>query len=287
MGLKKYGLPYQGSKNRIAEDIVDFLPQGKRLVDLFGGGGAISHCACMTRKYESVLYNECVPLVAKAFQMAINGEFDNSFRWVSSEEFQELKDIDPFVAFCYSFGYALHTYSHGEEQEKLKKAMYYAKFENDWLLLHELGYNYSNLKDLNKLDDNITRVHRWDAYRRLLTLKQIGKQKYCKVSVTCGGYLDYEYQEGDVVYCDPPYENTRCDGYGESFDSQQFYDWVASRPYQVFFSSYDITDKRFPVVWEKDLIETFSHERNARKERIYSNREFTRENCIKYNFTFG
>lgn len=33
-----YGMPYQGSKNAIAEDIIDFLPSGKRLVDLFGGG---------------------------------------------------------------------------------------------------------------------------------------------------------------------------------------------------------------------------------------------------------
>jgi site-specific DNA-adenine methylase len=42
---KNYGMPYQGSKNRIAEDIIDFLPKRKVLVDLFGGGGAISDCA--------------------------------------------------------------------------------------------------------------------------------------------------------------------------------------------------------------------------------------------------
>lgn len=33
-----YGVPYQGNKSRIADKIINLLPEGKRLVDLFGGG---------------------------------------------------------------------------------------------------------------------------------------------------------------------------------------------------------------------------------------------------------
>lgn len=36
---KHYGVPYQGNKSRIADRIISVLPAGKRLVDLFGGGG--------------------------------------------------------------------------------------------------------------------------------------------------------------------------------------------------------------------------------------------------------
>ena len=36
---KHYGVPYQGNKSRIADIIIHILPSGKRLVDLFGGGG--------------------------------------------------------------------------------------------------------------------------------------------------------------------------------------------------------------------------------------------------------
>ena len=36
---KHYGVPYQGNKSRIADIIIKILPAGKRLVDLFGGGG--------------------------------------------------------------------------------------------------------------------------------------------------------------------------------------------------------------------------------------------------------
>lgn len=33
-----YGVPYQGNKSRIADAIIELLPSGNRLVDLFGGG---------------------------------------------------------------------------------------------------------------------------------------------------------------------------------------------------------------------------------------------------------
>ena len=36
---KHYGVPYQGNKSRIADIIINLLPKGQRLVDLFGGGG--------------------------------------------------------------------------------------------------------------------------------------------------------------------------------------------------------------------------------------------------------
>ena len=38
---KHYGVPYQGNKSRIADIIINILPKGKRLVDLFGGGGVL------------------------------------------------------------------------------------------------------------------------------------------------------------------------------------------------------------------------------------------------------
>lgn len=34
-----YGVPYQGNKSRIADIIINLLPEGERLCDLFGGGG--------------------------------------------------------------------------------------------------------------------------------------------------------------------------------------------------------------------------------------------------------
>ena len=44
---KHYGVPYQGNKSRIADIIINLLPEGKRLVDLFGGGvlSRIAQCS--------------------------------------------------------------------------------------------------------------------------------------------------------------------------------------------------------------------------------------------------
>ena len=39
----RYGLPYKGSKNAIANWIVDNLPSSDTLCDIFFGGGAVTH----------------------------------------------------------------------------------------------------------------------------------------------------------------------------------------------------------------------------------------------------
>lgn len=57
-----YGVLYYGSKNKLAEDIIALLPKGKRLVDLFAGGCAITHCALLSGKWESILNNDLHPL---------------------------------------------------------------------------------------------------------------------------------------------------------------------------------------------------------------------------------
>ena len=40
-----YGLPYKGSKTKLAERIIDLMPRAEHLYDLFAGGCAIAHCA--------------------------------------------------------------------------------------------------------------------------------------------------------------------------------------------------------------------------------------------------
>lgn len=50
-----------------------------------------------------------------------------------------------------------------------------------------------------------------------------------------------------VVYCDPPYEGT-AEYREDKFNHKAFYDWVASRDHPVYFTSYEISDKRFTRV---------------------------------------
>lgn len=148
-----YGIPYKGSKNKIAEKLIAQLPSAKHFYDLFGGGGAMTHCALLSGKYKYVHYNEFNPLVFKAFKMAVNGEFEGETRWISREDFERLKDTDPYVAICFSFGNNLKNYAYNKECEKFKKAVHYSIFFNDNSLLKEYidlsNFNYSseNLKE--------------------------------------------------------------------------------------------------------------------------------------------
>lgn len=137
--MKRYGMPYKGSKNRIAEKIVDFLPGGEVLVDLFGGGGAISHCAAESGKWEKVIYNEISPLIAKGFEKAVGGGFAEENRWISREDFAKLKTTDLYVAICWSFGNNLEDYLYSKEIEPWKKALHFARVHGDFSLLREFG----------------------------------------------------------------------------------------------------------------------------------------------------
>ena len=57
----QYGLPYKGSKSKIANEIIDFLPPAKVLYDLFAGGCAITHAAILSGKWGKVVANDIGP----------------------------------------------------------------------------------------------------------------------------------------------------------------------------------------------------------------------------------
>lgn len=152
---KNYGLPYMGSKNKLAEGIVNFLPQKKVLVDLFGGGGAISVCAGQSGKYEKIIYNELNTLIAETFQKAINGDYENERRWVSREEFEKLKKTDGYVAICFSFSNNCNTYMYGPKIEPYKRAYHYAIVFDDFGPFNEL-FDDETTEKIKKSVEGIT-----------------------------------------------------------------------------------------------------------------------------------
>lgn len=149
----KYGLPYKGSKNKLAERIVRLLPKRTHLVDLFCGGCAVSHAALLMGKYEHIHINDINWMCPTLFLDALNGKYNNENRWISREDFFRLKDTDPYVAFVWSFGNNLRDYLYSREIEPLKKAIHYAMFFGDYSLGKELRYDLSfidSIQDLQK-----------------------------------------------------------------------------------------------------------------------------------------
>ena len=139
----KYGLPYKGSKNKLAERIVRLLPRRTNLVDLFCGGCAISHAALLMGKFEHIYINDINWMCPTLFMDALQGKYANDTRWISREDFFRLRDTDPYVAMVWSFGNNMRDYLYSKEIEPLKKAIHYALFFSDYSLAKALGHDLS------------------------------------------------------------------------------------------------------------------------------------------------
>lgn len=136
--MKKYGLPYQGSKSRFAAGITDFLPAAPCLVDLFAGGCAVTHAALLSGKYRRVI--DVVGYDApQLFHDAANGRYRDETRWISRDDFIRLKDTDPYVRLCWSFGNNQAGYLYGREIEEWKHALHLARVFGDTSMLAEMG----------------------------------------------------------------------------------------------------------------------------------------------------
>ena len=99
---------------------MDILPAADTLVDLFAGGCAITHAALESGKYRRVIANDLDPRGIDLFIGAIQGKYRDDYRWISREDFEALKDTDPYVALCWSFGNNARDYLWSEQNEAVK-----------------------------------------------------------------------------------------------------------------------------------------------------------------------
>lgn len=147
----KYGLPYKGSKNKLAERIVRLLPRADHLIDLFCGGCAVTHAALIMGKYKHCHINDVNWMCPQLFTDALAGRYNDETRWISREDFERLKGTDPYVAVVWSFGNNLRDYLYSREIEPLKKAIHYAMFFHDYSLAKDLGHDLSFIEPITDL----------------------------------------------------------------------------------------------------------------------------------------
>ena len=123
--LHNYGLPYKGSKNKIARWVVSYLPAGGTLYDLFCGGCAVTHAAIEAKKFKHFVINDITPGLSQFFVDCIHGKYSNRTEFVSHEEFDAKKDKDLFIRLIWSFGNNLHTYLYNRDIEEFKRIVHY------------------------------------------------------------------------------------------------------------------------------------------------------------------
>lgn len=135
---ENYGLPYAGSKSRIAHWVIDNLPSGRVLIDAFAGGCAITHRALLSQKWQTVIANDINGKYPQLFADAMHGKYRDERRWISREDFERLKLQDAFVACCWSFGNDLKHYMYSQAIEPYKRALHYAIVFNDFEPMQEI-----------------------------------------------------------------------------------------------------------------------------------------------------
>ena len=135
---ENYGLPYAGSKSRIAHWVIDHLPRGRVLIDAFAGGCAITHRALLSQKWQTIIANDINGKYPQLFLDAIHGRYRDERRWISREDFERLKSKDAFVACCWSFGNNLQNYMYSPAIEPYKRALHYAIVFDDFAPMQEL-----------------------------------------------------------------------------------------------------------------------------------------------------
>lgn len=157
----KYGLPYKGSKNKLAERIVRLLPRRTNLVDLFCGGCAVSHAALLMGKFKHIYINDINWMCPTLFMDALQGKYANDTRWISREDFFRLRDTDPYVAMVWSFGNNMRNYLYSKEIEPLKKAIHYALFFSDYSLAKALGHDLAFIDPITDVQKRYAAVRKY------------------------------------------------------------------------------------------------------------------------------
>lgn len=138
--VKKYGLPYKGSKSRIVDALAEAIPYKgvDNFYDVFAGGCAVTHKMLLEMRYKRYFCNDLDGYAMQLFCDMWSGKKFDDTRWIGREDFFREKDSDAYVRLCWSFGNDGRTYMYGKTIEPYKKACHYAIVLDDWSVLKEL-----------------------------------------------------------------------------------------------------------------------------------------------------
>ena len=254
------GLPYQGSKKKVAKKIVEIIKQNfgadKVVYDVFGGGGAIT-AECLKTGLD-VKYNDHCSFITAAFQKVISSDRE----WlktliISREEFlkirakQEKTLDDELKLLVNSFGNNRQDYLYGKAHADVKYNL-----AVEIIAKHNVfsGYKQTDTYRNAARPFDVGKPVKNQVLNQLQRLEQLERlQQLERLEVTNNDYRAFTDVEGAIIYLDPPYENSDVDGYSDSkqFNHSEFYDWAVkmARENIVLLSSYTVSDDRFEEVF--------------------------------------
>lgn len=261
-----YGVPYQGSKNSIAQWVVDNLPPAGVFVDLFAGGCAVTHAAMLSGKFARYIVNDLGD-APDVFLKAAHGGYADYDVVPTKDEFEATTDYA--TRLLYSFGNNCINYLWGSQDARVKVAA------SRMLLaptLHERRMMYRHfvkcLEDVNITAGlaQLQGLERLERLQRLRGLRGMDRLERLRVD-----YRDVDLPEDATIYADPPYRGTGCGGYaGGSFDYHAFDAWLAECGRLVIVSEYTCPEGCVKIAGKEKLVTMSPTNNQTRKtEGLY------------------
>ena len=256
----RYGVPYKGSKNQIAEWVCKHFPKATNFYDLFAGGCAITQIALMKQNFNRYFANDIDFDGILLFMNAIYGKYQNESRWISREDFIVLKNKDPYIKYCWSFGNNGRDYLYSKEIEPYKKAWHYAIYFHDYSLAEKLSLDLKSIEPIQDIYDryiatkritekvtdiNMSREISFERQQQLEALNRLQSlQSLQSLQLSNCSYENVKIYKDSVVYLDPPYFDTNPYGDDKSnnFDYEKFYKWALQQKELVIISEYNMPD---------------------------------------------
>lgn len=131
---KTYGMSWQGSKSKVAEWVLNNLPKGGTLCDLFAGGCAVTHAAMLRKQFNNYIVND-VTGSAKLFRSCVAADFP-SFQWVGREKFKTIPEEIQRSMWAFNGG---ASYLYCVHLEPLARALYLLEFDGNREALEKFG----------------------------------------------------------------------------------------------------------------------------------------------------
>ena len=292
--MSKYGIPYKGSKSKIAQWVCECLPPNEHFYDLFCGGCSVTHYGMVHKRWRKFTINDLNGMMPQMFVDAAHGKFADEDRWISHEDFDRLKATDGYVAVCFSFGNDLRSYAYAHDVEIVKRAAHYAIFFHDHSQLKELwGDDFSEIEKAEGIYERyliyrrmaLQKIARRDGHilenlSRLLNLERLQSleslQSLQSLQSCNDDYQKIKIEPNSTVYCDIPYKGTNRYQRG-GFDHDHFYEWADSRDFPVFVSEYDMPPEFTPIAIQKHQASINRDRPKTVAEKIFVQRRFAEQ----------
>ena len=290
---RKYGVSYKGSKSKIVDKLAEVIPYRgiDNFYDLFAGGCAVTHKMYLEGRYKHYYANDIDGRALRLFCDGLKGKYANETRWISREDFFNLKDCDPYVSCCWSFGNNQRDYLYSRAIEPYKKACHYAIVFGDFALLKDLypdvgaacEITLNGIVDIHERrikfrsvigcklaersnsglmrlsqENDVDRLESLERLERLQSLESLERLESFEYSVS--DYKAVEIKPNSVIYADIPYISTNTyDGTSsvvQPFNHEEFYDWCCKQNELVLISEYYMPKDRFTKVWSTNHVQS-------------------------------